>query len=79
MKMAMTPERLKRVMVVTIDYTDEWGSHKHISVGSPYDHKKKISCPACIAQHESLRDELCKKYDWAVWPESLKGALINED
>lgn len=66
------------IPIGTLSYKDEYGEHVHHSYGSPYDHKKKIDCLACIAKITEFRNELCEKYGWEEWPEALKGALQGE-
>jgi hypothetical protein len=45
--------------------------HLIISEGSPYDHKKPLTCPHCIAILVQQRKQLCEKYEWEEWPKDL--------
>ena len=47
--------------------------HIIVSDGSPYDHKKPLTCPHCIDRMWALRKELCDKYGWDYWPDDLMG------
>lgn len=48
-------------------------THVPVSDGSPYDHRKPLTCAHCIAILWEKRDALCEKYGWSEWPEALNG------
>lgn len=50
----------------------------HVAYGMPYDFKRKITCPDCIAIIVNFRNELCQQYGWDSWPDDLKGSLEGE-
>lgn len=50
------------------EFTDENGKHRHVLYSGPYDHRRPITCPACLDALERQRVELCQKYGWKEWP-----------
>lgn len=51
--------------------------HNHKGqLGPPYDPKKPITCLDCIAEILAYRADLCKKYGWEGWPESISSATL---
>lgn len=54
------------------EFDDHEGHHVHSTLfGPPFEHKKKITCPACISAIAAFRQKLCDKYGWSEWPEQL--------
>lgn len=49
-------------MSVVTEFTDEWGEHIHESVGSPYDHNKKVTCTGCLNYLNTKADEWQRKF-----------------